>query len=1719
MSSLISNEHGSNAAVDAAVQALEYTRCLSKKSDGSDKITPGRWCVDRVDTHTRLAFEKVEDAVLVPSAGVRPAAADVTRVVVTITDGYPTVVKDNAGNVVTSYEADQEAQALRDQGVVTIGVGVRLNNTVGYSKLKKMVGDDADMMISIHDFASLQQKVEALANLICEEAGGDSIVSGGDDDDVAGGLGIAGGDVPVDADGNATVVNAVEADAVDPGTDGCVGKKDGYKWSLKLTATMKCAPKDFDANFDPTQLAVSGGGGGVLLPGDADELAIDAAQLSKVTNDALRLRGEIGFSVDGKSIQCLKNLKGRFYFGLVDKEALMNVLGTELVHLVAFNVEVLFQGSFPFINQVKATGGMLLGTYGRAAQCHLLDTWTACKNTLELTTEFKYKRDTKYGEAKDKTALIFNLDFSLGASGQTDGSYALLDMYNSVSQVPLDESTKQWLALLSSVDYGMSLELVKIKDEAGVEKFEIELSGKLKGKNLPPDNEDDLVDGNCNVVCQYLHKVLGKDGSAYLEGSLLIDNAKGVKISLEAGFENAELALGTEPDVTLVNLGFKVSFASKPKSFSMELTADIDVNDNLKLTGGIGFGIVPTSERRHRRAFECVDYYDDVQHALALYDGSSDAAMRRLRRGNSITAKFNFGLREPYYEAFKKERVHVTAFMFNLELTGKFPFITKLEATGELCLGKQATCSACYDADVPDGGLRSALAECQGPLYVDVIIKVRIPGKADVSSGGEEIEEDGSAACTPASSDDGGWELFIQATVEASNGRGPLSQIQGAISDGDGSDAVDGKLGVFGACKFIASLTVGPSRFKLTAEAKLFKVGLPPEKDPATGLDWDPKSEECDMVCQLCHKLLKNADVDSYLFIKGEIGMTFKPFSLAVSIGAGFDGYIEFPEQGITMTRAGIKFTFKMAPSALEFEAQMYGTVEMEQKADFDADDGVIMAGNGDVTLKDPDTKVVYGSIDNHTFTGFSKPLKLNSKFKIFVKQGTVGECGASTPGSPSVGLGIGFSMQGWNMKFASFKYMHVGNFDFNLAITATPPYFDSFSGQTELCFGTMGRCAKCLLGSNSDDCTRTIYSATYVGVGKKLFAQVEIYSLVSLRSLLETFDLDKVVGDLPDGLNVIEFGPRPGKRAAIFSFATKRTVVSRGYNIKTQTYDQTPLVIPAGLQVDCRVTLFPDLPAIRFSADMQMIIGKERFLIDFSLTPISWGCDSSGNGCLFELTGYDHTPAQPQGPRFYINVVFKKPMDGGVELSAEEMFGATGKTPMTDGGGRHRRRDRRRVNNNGRVRRVPPQKTTAAPTSNTRAPARVQKASFPVTADSWLENKGIYGTRDFMIVAKEGGYAKKRAIILADLGTFDNGSGNAATSSNSVQKATLKVRLMRTYTARGNTVISRTIVANKVLVEWDEDQVSKVYRTSDLTWAQGLPGIRNCQQSFVDYKDHPCAFSQDDDPPYDTFHASSDSDTPTDTPTWMEWDITKYVKAWVKDPDTNFGVLLWANNEDTDGGDLRFAAREHDNTKSVYDSSKTNAQFNARCIENEKCKGDDCKEISGCAYTRSIYADDASVAPHIEIMYTPTATTTVSTTTTSQCTADAVLIDGKCACPSTHNKRICRNMQGFCCDELQPGDECSVENSACPERKCGSKTYAARCLPSSLLFFQQVSASQGMCCKEDTGCVYRLLATGAVCKAIATTTEGKQLQPKLQNVACVRGWCDLAQRHVHLPL
>ena len=1196
------NDHTSRGAVTSAVNQLTYERCLCKDpATGDFLLTNGRWCQTGCApaTRTSLGLRRAQELFADPSSGARPASTT-QRVVVVITDG-----EANEGFSPTVLGAELVAE-----GVTVIAVGVNLGDERRGSgrartALNGMVGGTG-RVLNVNGFDELSGIISDLHALIC---GGDGSGGGG-----AGGMVTGGSDVS-----GASTCPAPRQRREAPRENGGVDRRrrqpepaDGYLWSIAITATLKLAPRTEPLVPDASQLTINNDGSGVLLPGDEDETSIDAGQLQMVTNDALRLRGSIGFRVRGRRASCLREMTGRFFFRLADDAALMSVFGSPYVHVASMSLEVKWNfAEFPYVRELSASGQLYVGSFGRAALC-VLD--RGCTGVVALGAQFTFSRDLRRQ----------NNHFGISAFLQPQGTNALVDVYEAISDVPLSSDRRQWLALLSGLDYGLEIHMVT----GAQERFTIEMVGELTAAKLPSDSQDDLVDGDCNVACQLLHEAMGATTIAQVSIAVDWSERNGVQFSLSAAMRDAAIVLASRdgaPSVTLVELYFEVvaepAAGDSEGAFKVAIGGSVDLADGPRLTGEIGFSVADSR-----------------------------------RRTSSIAVYFKLGLRYPFYNAFGSESTHIMALNLEVEVGGgggQGISLPNLEATGELCLGRQDACAYC-DEGGPE--LRILTPECQGPVFAAVTIGIRIPGQSNIADPDALTAE--TVCQAPHSGGGGGWEFFVQARVEATNGVGALSRIQNALAGNDASQDANERMNTFAGAVFVLRLTLGPSRVKLSVEAQLHKLDLPPNDAIAT-------STRCDMICQMCHTLLDNADPGSYIFVKGEFGATVAPFSLSVAVGAGFDGRIEYPDKGLTLTRTGITLIFAMDPAAISFEIQLYGSFIKEQDETFGATDGLVYSGSSPtsvVLFRDPHTNEVYGQTTNAVMDGFTAPLQLDGAFALRLTKGRKGDCATpSTPGIPSVIGSISFAMRGWKMKFLG-KRCHIGNTAFDLAMTSTPPYFSSFAGQTEVCFGTTGRCAQCILGA---DCARTIYMAAYIGIGAgNNFVRLELFSTLSLRGFFETFDLDRRI-NLPNGINVIEFGPRPGQRAAIFSLSPRRRVIDRGYDVLTQTYDGNTLTIPMGLMVDGRVTLFPDVSWLRWSADLILILGAQRLLIDYTQTPITWGCDASGDGCTFELTGYDHTPSTPQGPRFYINVAFATRRTDVPDMSTAEMFDATGKEPL----------------------------------------------------------------------------------------------------------------------------------------------------------------------------------------------------------------------------------------------------------------------------------------------------------------------------------------------------------------------------------------------------------------------------------------------------------------------
>jgi RHS repeat-associated protein len=95
--------------------------------------------------------------------------------------------------------------------------------------------------------------------------------------------------------------------------------------------------------------------------------------------------------------------------------------------------------------------------------------------------------------------------------------------------------------------------------------------------------------------------------------------------------------------------------------------------------------------------------------------------------------------------------------------------------------------------------------------------------------------------------------------------------------------------------------------------------------------------------------------------------------------------------------------------------------------------------------------------------------------------------------------------------------------------------------------------------------------------------------------------------------------------------------------------------------------------------------------------------------------------------------------------------------------------------------------------------------------------------------------------------------------------------------------------------VNWDEAQATSVNRLTGTPWNVAYVGLND-----IDAK---------------STYESTILFQSGQTNTWKSWDITALTQKWVNGTATNYGVVLWATNETTDGYDLRFRSSEYATT------------------------------------------------------------------------------------------------------------------------------------------------------------------------------------------------------------
>ena len=182
---------------------------------------------------------------------------------------------------------------------------------------------------------------------------------------------------------------------------------------------------------------------------------------------------------------------------------------------------------------------------------------------------------------------------------------------------------------------------------------------------------------------------------------------------------------------------------------------------------------------------------------------------------------------------------------------------------------------------------------------------------------------------------------------------------------------------------------------------------------------------------------------------------------------------------------------------------------------------------------------------------------------------------------------------------------------------------------------------------------------------------------------------------------------------------------------------------------------------------------------------------------------------------------------------------------------------------------------------------------TLKVVEDVWLEQSTRnYNSYPWLIVGKHIYYPKKRSLLRFQ---------DIPKDCKSVNQAMMYLYYSYSHKASFVSVnqapfITRTIQAHRVLKSWKETEATTTNRYSGASWQQAYLGLDN-----TDADSHPTGKT--------TVYAGRPSG-------FVEIDVTLAVKYWsVGKP--NYGLLIWATNEDKEGRDTRFFS------KSYSDSSK----------------------------------------------------------------------------------------------------------------------------------------------------------------------------------------------------
>jgi len=171
---------------------------------------------------------------------------------------------------------------------------------------------------------------------------------------------------------------------------------------------------------------------------------------------------------------------------------------------------------------------------------------------------------------------------------------------------------------------------------------------------------------------------------------------------------------------------------------------------------------------------------------------------------------------------------------------------------------------------------------------------------------------------------------------------------------------------------------------------------------------------------------------------------------------------------------------------------------------------------------------------------------------------------------------------------------------------------------------------------------------------------------------------------------------------------------------------------------------------------------------------------------------------------------------------------------------------------------------------------------------DVRLYDAGNYGTDTKLAVGKfpNTGNWKSRSII--------NFSLTGIPSNATVLNAQMKLKYYEKYNNTTGTWVDRWIQAHQLLLGWDEAQADSLERSTGVNWAAARGKIGGTNPDANGAYESTLLIVEDEA-----------------LPVWKSWDLTALTQKWVSGTVANYGVLLWATNENTSGYVLRFYSSE----------------------------------------------------------------------------------------------------------------------------------------------------------------------------------------------------------------